>query len=85
MTDEQLRRRYRVVMALLVVPPAQETVEDDLELHRCALEMEAARRGLSLDPTPVRDSGLRWSGLDLLVGLLLALFALGLIFCMWPS
>lgn len=52
MSDAHLRRRHRLVMQLLA-HPSDTTSDDDLEQHRCALEVEAARRGLDLVTEPV--------------------------------
>lgn len=64
MSDAHLRRRHRLVLQLLA-HPSDTTTDDDLELHRCALEVEAARRGLDLVTEPVEPArrylGLVWA------------------------
>lgn len=86
MTDAQLRRRYRTIMTLLAVPPAAETVEDDLDNHRCAIEMEAARRNLDLWAAPGDKARWAWHVSDLLGTLVVLLFALALAvgYLGWP-
>jgi len=86
MSDTQLRRRYRTLQALLAVPPANETVGDDLNFHCCAIEMEAARRSLDLHAEPTERQRWRWDAFDLLgTALVLALaFAFAWAYLGWP-
>lgn len=72
MSDDQLRRRHSLLLCLLGHPPIAEGNDDDLDIQRCEVEVEAARRGLDLsEPVPVlRVAGVTltdWLSLTLLL------------------
>lgn len=84
MSDQQLRRRYRTVMALMQVPPANELAGDDLNLHASAIEIEAARRGLDLHAVEEQRPSRGLCTTDLVAAGLLALFGTLIVFA-WAS